>query len=515
MPETTATEALSRRLPSTKLLLAVLVPALFLGLFAWSLASPIGSSPDDDFHQTNIWCAVDQPGPECDPTSERPAVLAAETGLARMVPARVGSYPCYKQNDQSAACLDQVGTELVPGRANAGTYPSGFYRVMHVFASDNAEASVLAIRIFNALIAVVLVGAALLLTDGGLRRAVALTWLLGLAPLAAFFLPSVNPSSWVIAGVGTFWAFLLRFLLNPSGWRGIASGCLAAVTAVMATIARPDGPAFLAVASLACLVLAPTTRRDLVKRQYLLCYAVGVLALVFALTRESITNVLRHGVGAPDAAGGGSGLLLHNLGHVLQLGWLGLYGNSWGLGWGEAKMPLLLGILGTYLLVGALVVTWPSQRGRKIAVVAALFVLVVGTPLYVLQRNNSQVGGEVQPRYLLPLVLLFLAFLSLTLGRRYQWRLPWWGVLPAALILTITNAVALHVLMDGYAFGHGLDSGFTGGAWWWSHGAMLPVWILGVLAMAVAYAALAVTALSADQTSEVDRSTQPVETTVA
>ena len=496
MPETTATEALAARLPSTKVMLAILLPALFLGLFAWSLASPIGSSPDDDFHQTNIWCAVDQPGGECDPTSDRPADLAAETGLARLVPAEVGSYPCYKQNGQSAACLDELGTELVPGRANAGTYPSGFYRVMHVFASDDVGASVLAIRIFNALIAVVLIGAALLLTDGGLRRAVALTWLLGFAPLAAFFLPSVNPSSWVIVGVGTFWAFLLRFLTDPTGWRGIASGCLAALTAVIPTIARPDGPAFLAVASVACLVLAPATRRDLVKKQYLLCYAVGVLALVFALTRESITNVLRHGVGSTQAGSGGVSLLLHNLGHVLQLGWLGLYGNGWGLGWGEARMPIILGILGTYLLVGALVVTWPSQRGRKIVVVVALFLLVVATPLYVLQRTKSAVGGEVQPRYLLPLVLLFLGFLFVTLGRRYRWRLPWWGVLTAALVLTITNAVALHVLMDGYAFGR--DSGvggFTGGDWWWSHGAMLPVWILGSLSMAVGYAALALTSL--------------------
>jgi len=492
--ETGGLPSLVQRL-SPKVLIGVLLPALFLGLFAWGLASPIGSSPDDDFHQTNIWCAVDQPGPECDPTTETPQEVAADTGLARMVPAGVGQYPCYKQNNQSAVCLDQVGTQLVPGRANAGTYPSGFYRIMHVFASDNVEASVLAIRILNALIAVLLVGAALLLTDGGLRRAVALTWLLGLAPLAAFFLPSVNPSSWVIVGVGTFWAFLLRFLTDPSGWRGIASGCLAAVTVVMATIARPDGPAFLAVASVACLVLAPVTRRDLAKKQYLLCYAVGVLALIFALTRESITNVLRHGVGTPETGAGGASLLLHNLGHVLQLGWLGLYGNGWGLGWGEAKMPIILGILGTYLLVGALVVTWPSQRGRKIVVVAALFVLVVATPLYVLQRTKSPVGGEVQPRYMLPLVLLFLAFLFLTLGGRYFWRLPWWGVAPAALVLTITNSIALHILMDDYAFGHDLGSAFTGGAWWWSHGSMLLVWLLGTLAMMLAYAGLGAVAI--------------------
>ena len=44
------------RVPS-RLILGIAAPvALFVALGSWVLASPVGSSPDDDYHMASIWC---------------------------------------------------------------------------------------------------------------------------------------------------------------------------------------------------------------------------------------------------------------------------------------------------------------------------------------------------------------------------------------------------------------------------------------------------------------------------
>ena len=46
--------------------LVLLAPALALiALLAWVFASPIGASPDDDYHLTSAWCAGPSAGDTC------------------------------------------------------------------------------------------------------------------------------------------------------------------------------------------------------------------------------------------------------------------------------------------------------------------------------------------------------------------------------------------------------------------------------------------------------------------
>jgi len=58
--------------------LLYIAPALALiALMAWALASPMGSSPDDDFHLTSIWCANASKTYDCAP---------GKTAATRVVP---------------------------------------------------------------------------------------------------------------------------------------------------------------------------------------------------------------------------------------------------------------------------------------------------------------------------------------------------------------------------------------------------------------------------------------------
>ena len=43
---------------------------LMLVLFGWSISSPIGSSPDEAFHISSIWCPTSAPSANCIEASE-------------------------------------------------------------------------------------------------------------------------------------------------------------------------------------------------------------------------------------------------------------------------------------------------------------------------------------------------------------------------------------------------------------------------------------------------------------
>ena len=59
----------------------ILAPVFALiALIAWSLASPIGASPDDDFHLASIWCAD---------AADTAACTAGPTAAERYVPQAV------------------------------------------------------------------------------------------------------------------------------------------------------------------------------------------------------------------------------------------------------------------------------------------------------------------------------------------------------------------------------------------------------------------------------------------
>jgi hypothetical protein len=99
-------------------------------------------------------------------------------------------------------------------------------------------------------------------------------------------------------------------------------------------------------------------------------------------------------------------------------------------------------------------------------------------PVFVLTRGGDIVGEQVQPRYLLPLIVLFAGLLVLQAGRRPV-QFTRGQVILVVVTLSIVQAVALHTTMRRYITGqdHGglnLNSGIK---WWWD----IPVSPMAVL----------------------------------
>ena len=226
--------------------------ASLIALMAWGHSSPIGSAPDDDFHMASMWCPP--------PISESGCKLYYNKGRLAGVylPSLIAKPNCYAFRPKvTGACqeklslTDSVRTE----RVNQGSYPGPYYHFGHLFVTDDPVATVLRIRDFNAALAVVLIGAAVLVTRRALRPALA--WAVGcsIVPMAMSIVPSINPSSWAFSGLTAFWMACFAMARASTLRHRLTAGAVAGVGAVVALVARNDSAlyVFLGLAATAAL----------------------------------------------------------------------------------------------------------------------------------------------------------------------------------------------------------------------------------------------------------------------
>ena len=490
--------AASRR-PITALVLAA------IALLAWVYASPIGSSPDDDYHLTSSWCA----GPAA-------AELCVDAGDpddagARIVPEALPEIACFAfDSEASAACQ---GTEFSwdpsvtaeTGRSNVGGgYPPVYYAVTGLFAGADVQLSALLMRLLSVGLFLGLAAVLWMLLPSHRRPALVWGWLLAAVPLGAFFLASNNPSGWAIAGVGLSWIALLAYVDEPDRRRATGLGTVFVLAALMAAGARGDAALYVGLGIVVVAILTYETRQGSwlpsVRwlRKAILPAAMSVVALVLFVTSRQVSSGLTGFGGASSGSGSGStgdgadleaviqgpALLAYNILHLPSL-WGGLLIEA-GVGWLDTPMPSLVAFA-VWGAVLAVAFTALALLERRTAIAVSLIgaVLVV-LPLYVLQAGGDRVGQEVQPRYLLPLMVLFIGVLLLgRAGRTVRFTALQSWMLAAAL--AGAHFVALQVTMrrfitgiDGAAVSLG-----SGAEWWWQ----LPVgpdvvWLVGSAAFA-------------------------------
>lgn len=481
--------------------LVIAAAALVTG-WAWSVSSPVGSAPDDDFHMASIWCPEAMSG-QCNAQYD-----AEGYPVVVEIPEAIDA-PCYRfAGEESAACVtdDHVRT-YTEHRVNSGQYPFGFYRFMHLFVGEDPASSILTMRMANVTLTAGLLGAITALLSAEKRRVALLTVLGGLVPLGWFLLSSVNPSSWAITGVlGTFLA--LYGGLDSSGWRRIALHSLAVASAGMASAARADAAAFAVIAAGAAVLL----QRRAVLRAPLQLMTPGVILVlaVAAFFGAGHIAVLGGGGTTMDLAGtvitstpapehGWAAKLFYNITEFPSL-IFGSFGLYWGLGWLDTEMPDATGIGASIVFVALIMTGLRAMNGIKAVVVAGVFGLVVFLPLYMLQSGDYWLGEWVQPRYITPIVVLLLA-VALTQGAGDRTnRLTAGQALVIFGLITGAHATALHANIRRYVTGLDVVSAdLTERAeWWWEAGpGPNTVWLVGAAAFTVFAALIMVAELTA------------------
>lgn len=444
---------------------------LLLTLGAWSLSSPVGSSPDDDFHLASIWCGQ----------GERDGLCEAGSSPERLqVPEKVISGVCFAARPNiTASCqgdeyLDEGFVLAETNRVNAGNqYPPGFYFAASLLTNDNMATSTVAIRLANSALFSILAVLTWCLLPHRLRFSLAASAALTFVPVGLFFVASTNPSSWALTSGVLVLPAMLGFFIQ-SGWHRVALGGIATFAGLLAFGSRGDAAAYTIVALLAAAVLSFTpTRRFWLSA--ILPAALIITAVVATLSAGQIGLAVSGEMGRETEANPTSKLALAALNLVsLPRLWAGVFGHGWGLGWLDTGLPDIVPAVGVMLTAGVLFAAFRGMDWRRALALCGIAAANLVVPTYILVQSGTMVGSEVQPRYILPLVTMFVAaalapsveqtpgaFRGLSLSR-LQLSLIAFG-------LAGTNAISLFVnLKRNVSTGSYNLDGATD--WWWASG---------------------------------------------
>jgi hypothetical protein len=474
--------------PAAGRLTAVGAICLLLAFGGWALSSPVGSSPDEDFHLASIWCAWGERTGLCEP---------GDTSTTRRVPAQFPStVHCYAFDpEQSAACQPDltVGPLVETDRGNfAGPHPPVYYWFAGLFASHSIAGTVLVLRVLNAALYLGLLTAVYLLVSPGLRRAMVLGALVTAVPLGLFVVGSVNPSAWALISAATLLVSVVGYLTTEDRRRRIALGVIAAISLVMAAGAQADAAAYSVIAIAVALILT-WRRRDnpWTRLAYPVVLAVAGGAAFLLAGQSSVADpdgttqpvsfarFVRVVIDIPALWSGAMGgpHPKHDLGE----------NGPWGLGWLDTAVPAVVwvGVWGIFCAVLSLAMAH-AQRRRILAVtLVGLAVLLIPTYLQVV--SGSPVGSLVQPRSVLPLLTLLVITALIRLDGQ-AFRLNRAQRVIVVAVLAIGNAAALYANLRRYVTGNdvlswNLDRDVE---WWWSIPlSPLALWLLTVAAFGV------------------------------
>lgn len=452
-----------------------LAPVLaLLALASWALASPMGASPDDDFHLVSTWCA--------DPGKTWACEVGADS-TERVVPeALVKSSVCFAHHpERSAGCqkdtfeLNPVPTELTQRGNFVRQYPPVYYAAMNMFVSSNIELSVVLMRLFNAVVFVAMTTALFALLPLTRRPALVWGWLASTVPLGLFLIASNNPSSWAIVGVGSAWIALLGYL-ESNGRRKVGLGLIFALSVIMAAGSRGDAALYAGFAIALVLLLRFRNERRF-WLDAILPIVMGVVAALFVLTsRQSqlgVEGLPSAPVSDPTAvavaaqSGDSIGHIAALLFNVPSL-WAGVFG-YWGLGWVDTDMPAIVTFGAIAVAVGVVFTGLRVMTWRKAIALGATGILLVIIPTWVLYQGGHQVGQEVQPRYLLPLIVMFIGLAMVSATGRGP-RLTRTQRILVGVTLSVAQLVALYMNMRRYIQGDAPGVGWNLDQytlWWW------------------------------------------------
>lgn len=475
-------------------------PAYLVGIFlsfllafgAWGISSPVGSSPDDDFHLASIWCS----------SLDTELCKAGAADTSRKVSTQIQNASCFAyKSEDSAICQSQLNvfasnplTESDRGNFE-GLYPPVFYATMHVFAGNDVQSSTVVMRIFNSLLFVLLGTFLFLLIPHPKRKTLFITLLVTLVPLGMFLIPSTNPSGWALMGLTFSMVALVSYFKTEPGIRKNLLGVYFVVCGFLASGARGDAGAYLV------FLTAVTTFVfwNWGKWKELVYPFIGVMSagLLFLSTRQS--NVATSGLSLPTAESGDqivrSAFSVFGF-NVVQLPelWAGIFGYV-GLGWLDTRLPAITWVSALAVYCAVMFVRIRGLGRREYTGIAILGLSLIIIPMYVLQISSSHVGENIQPRYIYPLLAAATA-ISLSMGSQIKELLGRAQLTVAYVAIVLANSFALYTNLSRYIQGQGwgtdwnLNTAIQNG-WWWPVGpAPMTVWILGSIAFAIAFSPL-------------------------
>ena len=494
---------------SVHLIIGVL---LLISFGSWAIGSAIGSSPDEDYVLTTIWCgkhatnlrALDALRINRESTkfdgSVKPATEFCKYDpnnyKSHLIPSLVAApQQCYLNagQDASASCQRSL-REITVRKYFEAAVETNYINAARIFVGVDVEASVIKIRLFNSFLAAVLIvlaGAFFLKKNSDLL----LAWLAVIAPVTSFFIASVNTSSWTLIGTTCFTIAFIAVLKNrqvPKIW--VPASVVALFGIWFANASRNEGKYVILLLAAAVFYseFAPKSFKMTKKSVIIGSAILPVIYLVFEYFSKPFGRINIFDDPRVEVSEGitttANNLLVNNI-ITLPRFITGFFG-SWGLGWFELELTQAtwLFTLQAFLLVVGFALRKSSNTHRLIF--GALFVIMCIAILYANQQRFAKVGEYIQPRYFLP---FFLGIVIIAAAYKTV-RFPNSLVLTVAILATISNSIALRDTIRRYTTGQDVfisKSLNNPREWWWNVGpAPETVWLVGSLAFALLFAVI-------------------------
>lgn len=458
---------------------SVAIVSAILTLSGWALSSPIGSSPDDDFHLPSIWCGQGFRDGLCEEDVNPELVQVPTTTFSN-------SFCFHFEENTSGVCPYDNSLTPYP-RANVveSLYPPVYYWSMSWLASDDIAASTIAMRIANSLLAVLAFALLIRLLPHHLRRVPLVSLLVSALPLGVFLIASTNPSGWAYFSILIFFSSYLGFLSSDSNRSKLIFGSLSAASLLLAAGSRPDAAIYAVIAIGLAIIL--NFSKKLISPINVFTSLAFVAAAAFSyLSVGTGSVVVSGGLALPDQPLPAPSFFV-NMASLPNL-WIGVFGTS-GLGWLDTEMPAIVWAVTLSIYTGLIFLSVRWFNLKQSLAVSLAFLALVAIPLYILTVSGLSVGQQVQPRYLLPLIALLGAAAlyrsssasGLELTRGQAW------IFGSGLF--IANTISLHLNARRYITGMdqqgvNLNENLE---WWWSDFAFSPnvVWLTASVAFAL------------------------------
>jgi hypothetical protein len=526
---------------------------LFMTLAAWSMGSAVGSSPDEDYVLTSIWCGTEGNPPHCRKDPDR--------AFTMIVPMMVGvPSNCFLSQGQAASAGCQASildSETSTSNYNSINYPKNYFNVARNLVSPFVEPSVVKIRLLNSLFAAILIVASTSMLQK-FKPDLFLAWLAAAAPTTFYFIASVNTSSWTLFGATSFVICLIALFQTRHNKKAFLTSCVITVLTVIFSISSRYEGKYILLLLTSAIMISETASNKRVHfsnlrnslTYWLLCVSIFFIGrdllsdrlITFELLRDSrfkwtalfffallpmvspiqkiskINHKYSLGIGSlvaslflvyDQVSGSFTRIDILNdsrvevdegirttalnllINNVINLPRfiMGFFG-SWGLGWFELEMTHAVWLLS---LQAFLLVTVFALR-KSSTLHRALFVATFGVMclaiLYANQQTFTPIGQVIQPRYFLP---FFLGIVIIAVANKTE-RYPNSLVITVAILATISNSIALRDTIRRYTTGQDVfisKSLNNPIEWWWQFGPQPEtVWLTGTLAFAALWALL-------------------------
>jgi hypothetical protein len=468
---------LSLIISSKKLLISGLLAssALMISLVSWTLSSPLGSSPDENFHIGSIWCADGEKDGHCE------YIDYSETTNANRVSVPHVMDVCFIfYSEQSADCTwDTKSIRPELQASENGAYPELFYEVMNIFVSDHTQISGLAMRLTTSAFASLLVMAAIVFSPARSRGAALIGFLVTLIPLAIFLIPSLNPSSWAYLGLAFAWVFQMNAMTEheSSCFKVRSNWVLFIFCTALAMGSRWDAMLYSCLSILIVTFLASKDLARFEKDKLLIPGIMFLIGVAFLINHYKPSTTQGSGIfGNPvstSTAWADHDRNIHNVINLVDLP-AGVFGLTWGIGWLDTPLPKLVGLIGISVYMYFLIQSLPYRNKSSYFVFVILILVIIGILFYYLWGSRIIVGEVVQPRYVLPMIPLLIG-ISL-----WSSRLPsplsldvWARSVLLGLLISVTHAMSLWTNIRRYTLGLEANQGFSLSnpdspiEWWW------------------------------------------------